>query len=133
MDQMSVEARTLLALHALHARKKPKLAVVAREFGIPPGRLRSRLAGHEPTADNGSGHARFGEAQDLALELHIERLDRLGLQPTKSQLLAAANAILICGVETTRAAGFQHRTAKRKVQSVKNQPLTPLSKRWLRR
>ncbi|OAQ57651.1 tc5 transposase DNA-binding domain-containing protein [Pochonia chlamydosporia 170] len=71
-----------------------KIATVAREFGVPRGRLRYGLEGRTALSDRPPTHAKLTVPEEKALCRYIDRLDRINLAVRTEFVTDAANTIL---------------------------------------
>ncbi|KJZ69200.1 hypothetical protein HIM_11400 [Hirsutella minnesotensis 3608] len=69
-------------------------ATVAREFGVPSGRLRYRLQGRPPKAGQEAKNTRLSRPEEKALCRYIDRLDHINLAVRAEFVTDAANHIL---------------------------------------
>jgi hypothetical protein len=76
----SIEARIQEAIDDLEKRdeEKPNLAAVAREFEVPPQRLRARWNGRRSKCDVPGPNKKLSGDQELAVCLYLDRLDAIG-------------------------------------------------------
>ena len=94
MDSSDVEQRIKNAIEDYQSGKISMLSRACREWGVPVGRVRSRMAGHKPIENNKGGNGRLSDAQELAVCQYVERLSSIGLHPTLPMIRGAATAIL---------------------------------------
>lgn len=88
------EDRIRQALKAYHDRGKPKIAAVAREFGVDYQRLVRRVHGHTSRSARQGPNKCLDKPQEHALNHWIDLLYRANLPPTPSEVEATANEIL---------------------------------------
>ena len=89
-----MEGKIQEALRYIEEFPRAKIAKVAREFGVPRGRLRSRLEGHSSLSDRLPTHAKLTVPEEKALCRYIDRLDRINLSVRPEFVTDAANTIL---------------------------------------
>jgi AraC-like DNA-binding protein len=90
-----VEERVIEACEALETQEIPNIAKTAREFNVPPRRLRRRFQGETSSRiDAGGQNKALNEAAEEALCLYIDKADEIGLPIRERTLVDAANAIL---------------------------------------
>lgn len=90
----AIESRIQQACEAAKQRKNAKIAALAREFDVPPSRLRARLQGRPARSDRTITTKRLDDAQEAALVRWINRLDTLHVPPTPQMIEWSANAML---------------------------------------
>ena len=79
MSYPAVEGRIKDAIEAFYSRKNPNRSAIAREFDVPPERLRSRLNGRPSQSEVRGLHNRLlSPDQDKALVLFYQRLSNAG-------------------------------------------------------
>lgn len=71
-----------------------KIATVAREFGVPRGRLRYRLEGRSPKLGWPAANTKLSRPEENALCRYIDRLDNINLAVRAEFVTDAANYIL---------------------------------------
>ncbi|OWT42328.1 DDE superfamily endonuclease domain-containing protein [Pochonia chlamydosporia 170] len=89
-----MEGRIQEALQYIGEYPHAKIATVAREFGVPRGRLRYRLEGRTALSDRPPTHAKLTVPEEKALCRYIDRLDRINLAVRTEFVTDAANTIL---------------------------------------
>jgi hypothetical protein len=89
-----MESRIQDALSYMHDNPGLKIAVVAREFGVPRGRIRSRVARFQPKKGLPAHNTRLTIPEEKALCRYIDRLDRVNLAVRVEFIIHAANQIL---------------------------------------
>lgn len=89
-----MEARIQEALEYIDNFSGAKVATVAREFGVPSGRLRYRLEGRQPKAGQEAKNTRLSRPEEKALCRYIDRLDHINLAVRVEFVTDAANHIL---------------------------------------
>jgi hypothetical protein len=92
----SLEVRIQEAINILQERgeEKPNLAAAAREFELPPQRLRARWNGRQSKFDRPVTNTKLSGDQELAVCLYLDRLDAIGTCARKKMVENCANAIL---------------------------------------
>lgn len=94
-DQIEdVEIRTQRALTAYNQSDKPNLAKLAREFGITRGRLRSRVAGHQPHTTRIQPNKALNPMQEKALVSWVYALRDSHTLNTPELIERSANRLL---------------------------------------
>ena len=71
-----------------------KTGTVAREFGVPYGRLRYRRAGRPPKIGHPGSNIKLTEPEEKAICRYIDCLDRINLAVRAEFITDAANTIL---------------------------------------
>ncbi|KJZ74247.1 hypothetical protein HIM_06253 [Hirsutella minnesotensis 3608] len=89
-----MESRTREAVQYIRDVPGAKIASVAREFGIPRNRLRSRLQGHHPKAGRPAANLKLSRPEEAALCRYIDRLDNMNLAVRPGFVTDATNNIL---------------------------------------
>lgn len=89
-----MEAKIQEALQYIKEFPSAKVAAVARDFGVPRGRLRYRLEGRTTLSDRPPTHAKLTGPEEKALCCYIDRLDRINLSVRTEFVTDAANTIL---------------------------------------
>ena len=89
-----MEARIQGALKHIDNFSGAKVATVAREFGVPRGRLRYRLQGRPPKIGQRAKNTRLSRPEEKALCRYIDRLDHINLAVRVEFVTDAANHIL---------------------------------------
>jgi hypothetical protein len=89
-----MESRIQDALLYIQQFPNAKVAKVAKEFGVPRGRLRYRLQGLYPKDGHHASNAKLTGPEEEALCRYIERLDYANLAIRPEFVTDAANAIL---------------------------------------
>ena len=89
-----MEARIQDALGHIDNFPGAKVATVAREFGVPRGRLRYRLQGRPPKTGQPAKNTRLSRPEEDALCRYIDRLDNVNLAVRIEFVTDAANFIL---------------------------------------
>ena len=89
-----MEARIQDALKHIDNFPGAKVATVAREFGVPRGRLRYRLQGRPPKTAQSAKNTRLSRPEENALCRYIDRLDNVNLAVRIEFVTDAANCIL---------------------------------------
>jgi hypothetical protein len=89
----SIEARIQEAIDVLEERgeEKPNLAAAAREFEVPPQRLRARWNGRPSKSDRPESNKKLSGDQELAVCLYLDRLDANGTCARKKMVTNCAN------------------------------------------
>ncbi|KAA8911523.1 hypothetical protein FN846DRAFT_412563 [Sphaerosporella brunnea] len=96
----SVETRIQAAIEVLRARgeENPNIAAAAREFKLPPQRLRARWGGRHSKKTRPASNRKLTEEQELAVCLYLDRLGGATTTETSSTRLemvtGCANGIL---------------------------------------
>ena len=79
MSYPAVEERIKDAIEAFYSRENPNRSAIAREFNVPPERLRSRLSGRPSQSEVRGLHNRLlSPDRDKALVLFFQRLSNAG-------------------------------------------------------
>ena len=89
-----MESRIQEALTYLEQFPAAKIATVAREFGVPRGRLLRRLDGKPPKKGRPAANTKLSIAEERALCHYIDRLDKINLAVRPEFVTDAANHIL---------------------------------------
>lgn len=89
-----MESRIQDALQYLEQFPATKIATVAREFGVPRGRLLRRLEGRPPKKGRPAANTKLSASEERALCNYIDRLDRINLAVRPEFVTDAANCIL---------------------------------------
>lgn len=89
-----MEDRFSVALRVYHERKKPKLAPLAREFGVSYQQLRGRVRGRKYRSVRSGPNKALDNAQEQALIAWIGILDDANILPTLQDIESCANEIL---------------------------------------
>ena len=89
-----IEDRISEAIQSLDNQRKPNIAKTARNFRVPPSRLRNRWNGRQPKSQVVAHNRTLSEAQELAICQYLDHLDREGPKARYKQLEQAANALL---------------------------------------
>jgi hypothetical protein len=89
-----MESRIQEALRYIDDFPDAKTGTVAREFGIPYGRLRYRREGRPPKAGQPAANTKLTEPEEKAICRYIDRLDRINLAVRAEFVTDAANTIL---------------------------------------
>ena len=89
-----MESRIQEALRYIDDFPDAKIATVAREFGVPRGRLRYRREGRPPKTDVPAANTKLTEPEEKAICCYIDRLDRINLAVRAEFVTDAANTIL---------------------------------------
>jgi hypothetical protein len=94
----SLEVRIQEAINVLQERgeEKPNLAAAAREFELPPQRLRARWNGRQSKFDRPAKNTKLSGDQELAVCLYLVRLDAIGTCARKKMVTNCANANRVC-------------------------------------
>ena len=92
-----VEERITVALRAIQNNEAPNISAAARQFNVPPQRLRNRFHGRPAKTDLPGFNRRFSDEEERALCHYLDRLDRMGLPAQQELLRAAADSILMHG------------------------------------
>ncbi|KAH8726244.1 hypothetical protein GQ44DRAFT_190840 [Phaeosphaeriaceae sp. PMI808] len=106
-DYYQIKEDIQAAIASLSPHEIPNISKLAREFNVPRvprKRLGARLKGRATRGERPPTNQRMTDAQILALELYVARLDAIGQPPLISQLRAAAESIQSL---TTRVANKQ--------------------------
>ncbi|KAK4233410.1 hypothetical protein C8A03DRAFT_48036 [Achaetomium macrosporum] len=74
-----MEVRIQDAVEYISANLDASVAAVAREFAVPRGRLRRRLAGTGPKTGHSPTHTKLSAPEEVALCRYIDRLDGINL------------------------------------------------------
>ena len=93
----SVESRIQEAIAVLWQKgeQNPNLAAAAREFNLPPQRLRARWNGRESKEKRVPVNRRLTEEEELAVCQYLDRLDHIGTSARLNMITTCANAILL--------------------------------------
>ena len=75
------EHQIQLALRYISTKTSYKLSDVARMYGVDYHRLRRRLHGSESRSSRPPTNQKLTDAQIMAIELYIKRLDLIGQPP----------------------------------------------------
>ena len=89
-----MEKNIQLAINYLNANPGAKLTTVVRQFDVPRGRLRSRLAGNTPLTGRQYTNMKLLQPEEKALCSYIDRLDNINLAVRREFVVDAANYIL---------------------------------------
>jgi hypothetical protein len=90
-----IEERVIKACEDLEKQKKPKIAKIARKYGVHKDRVRRRFRGIAGPSHNKGGHnKRLTNDEDKALCLYINFAEDIGLLIREKTLVTAANSIL---------------------------------------
>ena len=89
-----LEKRIADALGAYHDRGKPKIAPLAREFGISYQQLRGRVQGRQSHSAKTPSNKALHKGQEEALIAWMRVLDSANLSPLPYEIEGAANDIL---------------------------------------
>ena len=73
-----IEDRISEAVKALDSQGKPNVAKTARDFRVPPSRLRNRWNGRRSKSQVVAHNRTLSEAQELAICQYLDHLDRGG-------------------------------------------------------
>ena len=82
------------ALGELELCDKPKIAVVARNHGVPYQRLRARWKGRPSKLNHPGANKRLSIEQEAALCQYLDRLDEMGTPAKMPMIESCANSIL---------------------------------------
>ena len=93
-NSSEIEDRLSEALHAYHERKKPKIAPLAREFGVSYQQLRGRVRGRKSRSARSGPNKALDNAQEQALIAWIGILDDANIPPTPQDIESCVNEIL---------------------------------------
>jgi len=93
----SVESRIQEAIAVLlqKGEENPNLAAAAREFNLPPQRLRARWNGRESKEKRVPVNRKLTEEEELAVCQYLDRLDHIGTSARLHMITTCANAILL--------------------------------------
>jgi len=93
----SVESRIQEAIAVLlqKGEENPNLAAAAREFNLPPQRLRARWNGRESKEKRVPVNRKLTEEEELAVCQYLDRLDHIGTSARLDMITTCANAILL--------------------------------------
>jgi DDE superfamily endonuclease/Tc5 transposase-like DNA-binding protein len=91
---VKMESRIQEALRYIDNFPDAKTAMVAREFGVPYGRLRYRREGRPPKAGQPAANTKLTGPEEKAVCRYIDRLDRINLAVRAEFVTDAANTIL---------------------------------------
>lgn len=69
-----IESRITDAILELDKRENPNVTAVARQFKVPPSRLRNRWKGRKSKIDSGGHNKVLSEAQESALCQYLDNL-----------------------------------------------------------
>ncbi|OAQ57582.1 DDE superfamily endonuclease [Pochonia chlamydosporia 170] len=102
-----MESKIEEALKYLEDFPESKISTVAREYGVPRGRLRSRLDGRGPKIGRPPPHSRLTGPEEKAICRYIDRLDRINLAVRVEFVVDAAEAIINerCGTSNIEPLG----------------------------
>ena len=89
-----VEARITNALVHIEQNPDAKVIVVAKEFKVNRGVLRSRLNSYLPPGQENSRNTKLMAQEEKALCRYIDRLNAINLHVQKEFIIEAANIIL---------------------------------------
>lgn len=89
-----MESRIQNAVEYIQQNPESNMRAVAREFGVPRGRLRSRMQGHLPHRAVPAANTKLSRAEETALCRYIDRLDGINLAVRAEFVTDAANFIL---------------------------------------
>ena len=89
-----IEDRISEAVKSLDSQGKPNVAKTARDFRVPPSRLRNRWNGRRSKSQVVAHNRTLSEAQELTICQYLDHLDRGGPKAQYNQLKQAANAFL---------------------------------------
>lgn len=90
-----IEEQVIKACEELEIQEKPKMAQMARKYGVHKDRIRRRFRGIAGPSYNKGGHnKRLTDDEDKALCLYINFAEEIGLPIREKTLVVAANAIL---------------------------------------
>ena len=93
-NSKETEDRLSVALRVYHERKKPKIAPLAREFGVSYQQLRGRVRGRKSRSERSGPNKALDNAQEQALIAWIGILDDANISPTPKDIESCANEIL---------------------------------------
>ena len=85
-----IEERIQKALAALSDELDLTVAAAARQFFVPPTRLRRRAQGRKSRMQRDGPGQRLNNDQHRALEAYIQRYDKIGMPTLLPQLIDAA-------------------------------------------
>ncbi|KAF1940680.1 hypothetical protein EJ02DRAFT_349586, partial [Clathrospora elynae] len=92
-EYYQIEEDIQAAMAAYLREEYSSVAEAARQFNVPRKRLAARLNGRATRGERAPTNQRMTDAQILALELYVTRLDAIGQPPLIPQLRAAAESI----------------------------------------
>lgn len=90
----NIESKIQNAIIALNDMTKPNISAIAREFGVPYHRLRSRFNGRRTRSQRPPTNLRLSAAQESAVCQYINTHDEMGLSPRPIYIEKCANSIL---------------------------------------
>ena len=93
-NSKETEDRLSVALRVYHERKEPKIAPLAREFGVSYQQLRGRVRGRKSRSERSGPNKALDNAQEQALIAWIGILDDANISPTPKDSESCANEIL---------------------------------------
>ena len=97
-EYKKTEHRIQKAVTYLIKNPEAKQAKVARQFDVPPQRLRSRVNGRpSKSLVRGQHNKRLSPDQETALEIHLRKMIDLGLHPRLNVIQSPATKLLLQG------------------------------------
>ena len=115
----AVENRITQAIEILQARGgQSNLAAAAKEFLLPPQRLRARWNGRPPKTQVIPGNRKLSGHQELAVCQYLDHLDNIGLPADKAEQaqIKAKRKAFLTAVATMRKGMVKVRTVRKKIQ-----------------
>ena len=89
-----IEERVQSACKRYFENEEPNIALLARDYAVPQGRLRARIHGRPSKSARPACNQLLSEAEELAVCLYLKRLDTIGTSARILMLTGCANAIL---------------------------------------
>ena len=95
-----IESRIEVALHHIEGLDRPNIKAYARTYDVLYQRLLARYKGRPSLLERKLNGRKLDDAQESALCRYIDYLDSIYIPPSRQEIAAAANEILIAGYAT---------------------------------